>query len=251
MNYSILGMTCLVTLATYGCSGEVDLESSQQLGEALACNNHVFQVTSPNFSDGDGLLAPHTCQDGVFASGVTPELNWTKGPKKTKSYALVLHDTTLSDPNLAYHWAAWNIPHNVRTLPEGIRGVDASFPDPVPFPDGLGGGQQAQARGIARYFAPCPAWIVRKAIKCEWPEPRPVAAPDSYTFTVYALPDHELQVPAYDATVDPNYVHQLDAIFESIALGSAQIALTADAVPGVISNNGPFNCANAPLASNP
>jgi acyl dehydratase len=78
--------------------------------------------------------------------------------------------------------------------------------------------------------------------------PRPVPVPDSYTFTVYAIPDRELAVPAYDATVDPNYVHQLDAIFASVALGSAQIALTADAVPGAISDNGPFNCANAPLA---
>lgn len=247
---------CLL-VAVFGCSGEAGTESTAHVDQAL--ENHgadhgsgrhdkPFRVTSPNFDDGDALPAPYTCAGGPFATGVSPELDWTKGPKGTKSYAIVLHDVSLTDPNLAYHWAAWNIPHEVRTLPEGIPGLDPADPNAAnPTPAGLKGGMQVQARGVARYFAPCPDWVVLKAEKCAWPEPHPVAVPDSYTFTVYALADKEIEVPAYDATVDSNYVHQLDAIFASMALDSAQIGFTSDAVPSSIADSGPFNCANAPL----
>lgn len=251
---------CLL-LATFGCSGEVGGESTAQLGEAVqhhsgadgrSCHDKSFRVESPNFDAGDALPAPYTCTGGPFATGVSPELAWTKGPQGTKSYAVVLHDVSLTDPNLAYHWAAWNIPHEVRTLPEGIPGLDPADPNASnPTPDGLKGGMQVQARGIARYFAPCPDWVVVKAQKCAWPEPHPVATPDSYTFTVYALPDKEIEVPAYDPSVDSNYAHQLDAIFASLALDSAQIGFTSDAVPSSIADTGPFNCANAPLPPAP
>jgi phosphatidylethanolamine-binding protein (PEBP) family uncharacterized protein len=240
----------VLAIATLGCSAG-DIGSSGQLGEEGQSDKkedkHPFVVESPNFEDGDALPAEFTCQNNAFQSGVTPELNWTKGPQGTKSYAIVLHDVSLSDPNFAYHWAAWNIPHEVRTLPQGIPGLDPANPTASnPFPDGLKGGQQVQARNVSRYFAPCPMWIVRKADKCNWPEPRPTATSDSYTFTIYALPDKELTVPAYDATVDPNYAHQLDAIFAARALGSTQISFTSNAVPGSIPDNGPFNCSNPP-----
>ena len=260
-----LGVTrCLLVTAVFGCSAEPgsgETVSQSQSAERSAndggnhgddsgkrCHDKSFRVESPNFEDGDALPAAYTCSGGPFATGVSPKLTWTKGPKGTKSYAIVLHDISLTDPNLAYHWAAWNIPHEVRALPEGIAGLNPSDPTASnPTPEGLKGGQQVQARGVARYFAPCPDWVVQKAEKCNWPEPRPVAVPDSYTFTVYALPDATVTVPAYDATIDPNYVHQLDAIFASLALDSAQIGFTSDAVPASIGDTGPFNCANAPL----
>jgi phosphatidylethanolamine-binding protein (PEBP) family uncharacterized protein len=236
--------------AAYGCSADVGQESTAQVGQAD--QDKSFSVESPNFNDGDALPSQFTCSGGPFATGVSPELDWSKGPKGTKSYAIVLHDVSLSDPNLAYHWAAWNIPHEVRTLPEGIPGLDPNNPTASnPTPDGLKGGEQVQARGVARYFAPCPDWVVLKAQKCDWPEPHPVATSDSYTFTVYALPDKEIDVPAYDPTVDANYAHQLDGIFAAAALGSAKIGFTSNAVPSSIADTGPFNCANPPLPPAP
>lgn len=238
-----------------GCSADATSEPTSDLAQADNGNHYgnlPFQVTSPSFTAGGVLPAEFTCQDNLFATGVSPELDWTKGPKGTKSYAIVLHDVSLSDPNFAYHWAAWNIPHDRHTLPAGVAGLDPANPSASnPFPDGLKGGQQVQARGIARYFAPCPAWLVRKAVKCNWPEPRPVAVADNYTFTVYALPEASIEVPAYDSMVDPNYAHQLDGIFASMALGSAQIAFSSAAVPGAIPDVGPFACANPPLPPAP
>jgi phosphatidylethanolamine-binding protein (PEBP) family uncharacterized protein len=256
-------MVCSL-VAVFGCSGETGFEDTVQMervadsastdAQSSSSDQHDnrFHVRSPNFHDGDALHAPYTCSGNPFATGVSPELDWNKGPKGTKSYAIVLHDVSLSDPNLAYHWAAWNIPSDVRQLPEGIPGLDPADPSATsPYPAGLGGGQQVQARNVARYFAPCPDWIVVKAAKCDWPEPRPVAAPDSYTFTVYALPVEQLDVPAYNPAVDSNYAHQLDAIFAAQALGSTQIGFTSDAVPSSIADNGPFNCSNPPLPPAP
>jgi phosphatidylethanolamine-binding protein (PEBP) family uncharacterized protein len=248
-------LTALLAGASAGCSADATSEPTSDLLQADNGNHFgelPFQVTTPSFTAGGALPAQYTCQGNTFGVGVTPQIDWTKGPKGTKSYAIVLHDVSLADPNLAYHWAAWNIPHDRHTLPEGIQGLIPSDPTlSNPYPDGLKGGQQAQARGLSRYFAPCPDWIVRKAQKCSWPEPHPVAVADSYTFTVYALPDAEIEVPAYNAAVDANYAHQLDAIFASMALGSAQIAFTSAAVPGAIADVGPFNCNNPPLPPAP
>ena len=250
--------SALLAAASTGCGSDVEEGPSAQLSQELSHRNEGkhckpdFRVWSPNFKDGEALPPPYTCSGGAFATGVSPLLKWTRGPKQTRSYAVVLHDISLSDPNLAYHWAAWNIPEEVRRLPEGIPGLDPANPGASnPTPEGLEGGLQVQARGVARYFAPCPAWVVVKAEKCGWPEPHSVPTRDSYTFTVYALPDDAIDVPAYDAAVDPNYVHQLDAIFAGQAIGAAQIGFTSDAVPAAIGDNGPFNCANPPLAPSP
>jgi phosphatidylethanolamine-binding protein (PEBP) family uncharacterized protein len=257
MKHGLISTTLGAVLAALGTACGTDAPSEPTADDLQADDgNHFgelpFQVTSPSFSAGGVLAAQYTCEGKPFATGITPEIDWTKGPKGTKSYAIVLHDISLTDTNLAYHWAAWNIPHDRHTLPEGIQGLLPSDPTlATPFPEGLKGGQQVQARGLSRYFAPCPDWIVEKAQKCNWPEPRPVALPDSYTFTVYALPEAEIQVPAYDATVDPNYAHQLDTIFASMALGSAQIGFTSAAVPGSIADAGPFSCANPPLPPAP
>jgi phosphatidylethanolamine-binding protein (PEBP) family uncharacterized protein len=242
-------LTALLAAASMGCSADGSSEPTSDFEQADNGNHFgslPFQVTTPSFTAGGVLPAQYTCQDNTFGTGVSPQIDWTKGPTGTKSYAIVLHDISLSDSNVAYHWAAWNIPHDRHTLPEGIQGLIPSDPTlSNPFPEGLKGGQQVQARGLSRYFAPCPDWVVRKAIKCNWSQ-LPVAVPDSYTFTVYALPEAELEVPPYIPAVDNNYVHQLDAIFAGMALGSAEIAFTSAAVPGAIADVGPFNCNNQP-----
>ncbi len=86
-----------------------------------------------------------------------------------------------------------------------------------------------QARGIGRYFAPCPAWPVALAQKCDLPVP--VRNTDSYTFTLYAFADKALEVPPHDPAVNPNYVDRLNTLFESKELGHVQLAFTSNAVP--------------------
>lgn len=249
--------TTVVTLlaaASVGCSGDVTGEPDVATTQAAIPNEHAgcphdtcFEISSPSFDDGDALPDANTCQDKAFGRGTSPELNWTGAPHGTHSYAIVLRDTSLEDPNFAFHWAIWNIPVDLSTLPAGLTGTEA--PDD-PFPAGLQGAQQVQARGAGRYFAPCPDWVVGKAILCDWNEPLPVAVPDSYTFTIYALGQKNVKVPDHDPNVNPNYVDRLNTIFAHKAVGQASIAFTSDAVPTALPPVGPFLCENPPLDPN-
>jgi len=235
-NLFVMGSGMALLVSTAGCaldaSGDAVSQRQQAASSKAGCDKD-FVVMSPDFADGDPLPTASTCEGAPFGSGVSPELNWTKGPKGTKSYAIVFVDTTLRDagqPNFAYHWAIWNIPKNVRTLPAGIPGVDPNYPPPVALPDILGDAMHTQARGVQRFFGPCPAWQVTQAELCGLPE-IPLPNTDHYAFIVYALPEKEVTVPAYDSLANPNYVDTLNAFFASMDLGSAEIHATSNAVP--------------------
>ena len=80
-------------------------------------------------SGGTGMPAPGT--------NISPPISWSKGPRGTKSYAVILNDTELAedeprqneqrrddgsqhDPRQTfYHWVLVDIPANVRSLKEG------------------------------------------------------------------------------------------------------------------------------------
>ena len=224
-------VACVMGAASFGCSAAPGSEPTSETTLKEDNGNHYgnlpFQIDSPDFTNGGAMPAADTCEGHAFGSGLSPELDWTQGPNGTKSYAIVLRDTSISNPNLAFHWAIWNIPHDLHALPAGLEGVGA---DPVvQFPDGMKGAEQVQARGFTRYFPPCPAWPVARAIKCNLPVPD--RNTDSYTFTIYALPEHELTVPAYDPAVNPNYVDQLNTLFDSMDLDHVSVAFTSNAVP--------------------
>jgi len=225
----MLGMVALGSV--WGCA--VDATGEPELSKEQAACKKEFSVTSPDFADGAPLPSASTCEGAPFGSGVSPELYWENAPKGTKSFAIVFVDTTILDaglPNFAYHWAIWNIPKNTTTLPAGIPGLDPANPDPVPLPKSLKGASQTQARGVPRFFGPCPSWPVAQAEICDL-EPIPARSTDHYAFIVYALPDKKIEVPAYDTAVNPNYVDTLNAYFAGLAIGSTQITTTADAVP--------------------
>jgi phosphatidylethanolamine-binding protein (PEBP) family uncharacterized protein len=227
----LVGRTALMVVPLVGCA--VDATGDELLLKEQAACTKEFTVTSPDFADGAPLPTESTCEGAPFGVGVSPELNWTNAPKGTKSFAIVFVDTTILDagqPNFAYHWAIWNIPKNTTTLPAGIPGLDPANPDPVPLPKSLKGASQTQARGVERFFGPCPSWPVAQAEICDL-EPIPPRSTDHYAFIVYALPDKKIEVPVYDKTVNPNYVDTLNAYFESFDLGSTRITATADAVP--------------------
>jgi phosphatidylethanolamine-binding protein (PEBP) family uncharacterized protein len=236
-----VGLSCLLSAATTACGTDAGNESIDQV--ALANNgNHFgnlpFLLESPNFAGGAALPSEYTCQDKPFATGVSPELNWTKGPNDTKSYAIVFRDTSITDPNFSYHWAIWNIPHDRHTLPEGIPGLVPGSTEIVPLPKSLKGAVHVQARGIARFFGPCPSNQTTLAERCGLPPVPPVN--DSYSFTIYALTEHDITVPPHDPTIHPNYVFRLDALFQSMADEEHRAVLTAtsNAVPSTV----PFPC---------
>jgi para-nitrobenzyl esterase len=74
-------------------------------------------VTTPAFKDGGDIPFEHT----QYRSNTFPGLSWTKGPKDTKSYVLIMQDNDLivrGAPVL--HWTMFNIPANVTKLEAGM-----------------------------------------------------------------------------------------------------------------------------------
>jgi hypothetical protein len=53
---------------------------------------------------------------------------------------------------------------------------------------------------------------------------------DSYSFTIYALDAKTVELPEPDPSIG-NYVRQLDAYFQSISIGEAELHTQSDARP--------------------
>jgi para-nitrobenzyl esterase len=77
----------------------------------------MLTVTSPSIKAGGDIDLAYT----QYRGNTFPGLAWTKGPKGTVSYAIVMQDTDLvvrGGPVL--HWVLFNIPANVTTLAKGM-----------------------------------------------------------------------------------------------------------------------------------
>ena len=84
------------------------------LVEFPANGSAKLTVTTPAFKDGGDIPFANTMYQGNHFPG----LAWTKGPSGTKSYAVIMQDTTgfrLGAPIL--HWTLYNVPTSVTSLP--------------------------------------------------------------------------------------------------------------------------------------
>ena len=82
---------------------------------------------------------------GGSGENKSPALEWTGGPAGTKSFAIVLFDTTY----MMLHWAIWDIPPTVNMLAEGLpSGYELATPM---------GAHQAANMGTDKhaYYGPC------------------------------------------------------------------------------------------------
>ncbi len=214
---------------------------------ALGCSSDdaeepaaTFTLTSPAISDGQAVPAEYTCVGKNFPfSGMppvdhtSPELSWSAGPAGTQSYAIVFRDVTLTTGTTiderGYHWAIWNIPASVRSLPRAL-------PSGNPVATVTGAKQFSGALFNNGYVGPCPSWGVAPGSPLLGMDPAPVVKTDSYTFTVYALPTAAATEPAMrpaPAMGAPpiSYVKDLDDAFIAQALGKAALGATSDAQP--------------------
>jgi Raf kinase inhibitor-like YbhB/YbcL family protein len=88
--------------------------------EASGSSASTLVLTSSNFLSGAEMSAKHTC-DGV---DVSPPLSWSGAPVGTRSYALVMDDADAPPPlapkSAWVHWVIYDIPPNVKDLPEHV-----------------------------------------------------------------------------------------------------------------------------------
>jgi len=90
-------------------------------------------------------------------SNLSPQLAWRGVPAATRTFALIVHDPDAPHPGGFYHWVAYNLASNERTMKPGSQ---------LPaLQSGLNG------TGAAGYFGPCP----------------PPGKLHHYHFTLYAL----------------------------------------------------------------
>jgi len=116
-----------------------------------------FTISSPSFSSGGTIPTKFTCS----GADVSPELRWNDPPGGTKSFALLVDDPDAPVGNWN-HWTAWNLPANLRALPEGFA-KDARVSDGVEQ-----GNNDFHRTG---YNGPCP----------------PPGKPHRYYFKLFAL----------------------------------------------------------------
>jgi hypothetical protein len=119
-----------------------------------------LELTSGAFEPGESIPMRHACH----GENLSPPLTWNNPPDGTESFALVMDDPDAVDV-VGYvwdHWLLYNIPPDLRALPEGVP------PDPELTDGSLQGENSAGELG---YGGPCP----------------PSGQRHEYVFRLYAL----------------------------------------------------------------
>ena len=128
------------------------------ISSILAEQPMSLTISSPSFTNGGPIPRKFTCD----AADVSPQLSWTDPPAGTKSFALLVDDPDAPVGNWN-HWAMWNLPVTLRSLPEGVSKT-ARLPN-------NGGEKGMNDFHKVGYNGPCP----------------PAGKPHRYYFKLFAL----------------------------------------------------------------
>jgi Raf kinase inhibitor-like YbhB/YbcL family protein len=148
------------TAAAAGATGAAGGGTAAAAGATAAAGSGAAGGAAAAGSSGGGMLGGPLKYTGMFTMGMSiaekhkcpsmgdnksPPLSWSGGPADTKSFAIVLFDTTYG----MLHWVIWDIPATVNELPEGLAaGFDLMNP--------MGAHQRAAMMGnAAAYYGPC------------------------------------------------------------------------------------------------
>jgi Raf kinase inhibitor-like YbhB/YbcL family protein len=77
--------------------------------------NMTFELKSPAFPNGGHIPVKYTA-DG---ENLSPPLEWSNPPSRTKSFALVVEDPD-APTGVFRHWGLYNLAAETRALPEGL-----------------------------------------------------------------------------------------------------------------------------------
>lgn len=130
-----------------------------ELSVAAAGSTRSFSLQSNTFRN-NGLL-PLTVvynASGCTGANQSPELHWSSAPRRTKSFALIMHDPDAKAPGGWYHWVLYDISPRVHELAAGAN-VGAAQSGVTSFRE-------------RKYGGPCPP---------------PGSGTHHYVFTLYAL----------------------------------------------------------------
>jgi Raf kinase inhibitor-like YbhB/YbcL family protein len=176
----------------------------------------TLEVTSSTFTENGPLPDSAIYNDiyqganictanGAVGGDQSPQLEWSHVPPNTRSFVVVLYDTTAAFT----HWGIYNVAARVRMLPQNAGSVGSSY-----------GSQINNDFGDPSYDGPCPPAGV---------------APDAhhYVFTVYAL-DTDLEVsalPNFPANAETLYHALIHAARDGHVLASGSLGTYFSATP--------------------
>jgi Raf kinase inhibitor-like YbhB/YbcL family protein len=181
----------LLGLVTVACSSSTELVKNTDAG-ALDTGTPAapFELKSTAFESGAALPALYTCN----GKDVSPPLAWGPGPEGTRSYAIVVNDTSFK----FLHAIIYDIPATTLALPENVE-KKAQPAEPA------GSRQVKSFRMAFGYAGPCP------------PKPRE----NTYEFVLYAVGAASLT-----AITDASTLQAAEAEIKKNALGSVGLTAT-------------------------
>lgn len=109
---------CLLLIAALfllACRSETSSNNVQPSNQAVGGKKMEMKVTSKAFQDGGMIPPQYTCT----GANISPPLAWGAVPEQSKSLALVIDDPDAPSKTFV-HWVAFNIPANVKEMPENI-----------------------------------------------------------------------------------------------------------------------------------
>jgi Raf kinase inhibitor-like YbhB/YbcL family protein len=151
----------------------------------------------------------NTCTaSGAAGLDESPELSWTGAPFGTRSFVVVLYDTTASFT----HWGIYNIQSDIHELPQNAGVANSSYGPEILNDFGLG----------QQYDGPCPPAGYAPEVH-------------NYVFSVYAL-STTLDVPSPSANFPANaetlYHALIKAGVNGQILGNADLTALYSSTPG-------------------
>ena len=117
-----------------------------------------LSVTSDDVTDGEPLDKQYWGADSG-GSDISPQLSWSGAPPETKSFAVSVYDPDAPTGSGFWHWAVFNIPASVTSLPTGAGtpGSTALPAGAVTLPNEMrltsfAGAAPPPGTGVHRYF---------------------------------------------------------------------------------------------------
>ncbi len=142
---------------------------------SAAASAGAFTLKSPQLKQGKRVHEEQVYSGmGCTGKNISPALQWEGAPENTKSFAVTVYDPDAPTGNGWWHWVIFNIPPDVRGLPQ-----NAGNPSAGSAP--AGSVQSRTDYGTTGYGGPCPP---------------PGDKPHRYVFTVYALDVERLPLDA-------------------------------------------------------
>lgn len=143
------------------------------LGAGLSLSVNAMELSSTEIGNEKTLNSAQVYQGfGCNGGNVSPALNWSDVPTGTKSFAITAYDPDAPTGSGWWHWIAYDLPADLRSLPAGAGQMGA-------LPGGAKHGRNDY--GSNDFGGACPP---------------PGDKPHRYIFTVFALKTEKLAVPA-------------------------------------------------------